>query len=221
MNCFRKSNHLMTSAYRLSRQPGLTTRSFASASPRLHSLGIQPTLASRWNIPNAKPKYIGVGTITAAAVGLGLAGFASRKVYCDGVGPARGTPSAPSSTYGSDPLPPPPSSSLSLYELSFGSVAGVCAGVFIKKGAKMVAFFLGGVFVLLQYFNAIDITKVNWVSASSRFERLFYTPSATPGQESRAPTVGSLWTWGVDFLTADFPPRASFLAGLVLGLRLG
>lgn len=117
-------------------------------------------------------------------------------------------------------------------------MAGVCAGVFIKKGAKMVAFFLGGVFVLLQvraildygrtvfksflqYFNAIDITKVNWSSASNRFERLFYTSSATPGQGSRAPTFGSLWTWAVDFLTADFPPRASFLAGMVLGLRLG
>ena len=35
-------------------------------------------------------------------------------------------------------------------ELTFGSVAGICAGVFIKKGAKAVAFFLGGIFVLLQ-----------------------------------------------------------------------
>jgi FUN14 domain-containing protein 1 len=39
---------------------------------------------------------------------------------------------------------------VNLYELTFGTVTGICAGVFIKKGAKMVAFFLGGVFVLLQ-----------------------------------------------------------------------
>ena len=39
---------------------------------------------------------------------------------------------------------------MNLYELSFGTVAGICAGVFIKKGAKAVAFFVGGVFVLLQ-----------------------------------------------------------------------
>ena len=39
---------------------------------------------------------------------------------------------------------------VNLYQLSFGTVAGVCAGVFIKKGAKAVAFFVGGVFVLLQ-----------------------------------------------------------------------
>jgi FUN14 domain-containing protein 1 len=42
---------------------------------------------------------------------------------------------------------------VSLYELGFGIVAGICAGVFIKKGAKAVAFFLGGVFVLLQVNN--------------------------------------------------------------------
>ena len=47
-------------------------------------------------------------------------------------------------------LPPPPASSLNLYELTFGSVCGICAGVFIKKGAKFVAFILGGTFVLLQ-----------------------------------------------------------------------
>jgi hypothetical protein len=45
---------------------------------------------------------------------------------------------------------PPPASSVSLYELGFGTVAGVCAGVFVKKGAKAVAWFLGGIFVLLQ-----------------------------------------------------------------------
>lgn len=49
-----------------------------------------------------------------------------------------------------DPFPPPPKSSVSLLELSFGTVCGLCAGVFVKKGAKALAFVLGGVFVLLQ-----------------------------------------------------------------------
>jgi hypothetical protein len=49
-----------------------------------------------------------------------------------------------------DPLTPPPSSSVKPYELTFGTVCGICAGVFIKKGAKALAFMLGGVFVLLQ-----------------------------------------------------------------------
>ena len=36
-----------------------------------------------------------------------------------------------------------------------------------------------------------------------------------------APTLYSLWSWFVNFLTADFQPRASFIAGLALGIRIG
>jgi hypothetical protein len=57
---------------------------------------------------------------------------------------------APPPTPNDSNPPPPPASSLDFYELTFGSVCGICAGVFIKKGAKLVAFLLGGTFVLLQ-----------------------------------------------------------------------
>lgn len=43
-----------------------------------------------------------------------------------------------------------PKSIVSAYELSFGAVCGICAGIFIKKGAKAIAFLLGGAFVFLQ-----------------------------------------------------------------------
>ncbi|QRW00401.1 FUN14 domain-containing protein [Ceratobasidium sp. AG-Ba] len=220
MHLFKKSTHVFASACRLSRQSNLPTRSFASAAPRLHSLSIESPLVPRYK-NSTQPRSFGIGGIAAASVGLGLAAFAGRKVYCEGsVSPSRGPAASTNQPrFGSDPLPPPPESSLGLYQLTFGSVAGICAGVFIKKGARAIAFFLGGIFVLLQYFNAIDITKVNWGSASTRFERLFY--SSEPGGKSRAPTIGSLWAWLVDFLTADFPPRATFLAGLILGLRVG
>jgi hypothetical protein len=48
------------------------------------------------------------------------------------------------------PLPPDPQSTVNMYELTFGTVCGVCAGVFVKKGAKTLAFVFGGIFVLLQ-----------------------------------------------------------------------
>ena len=48
------------------------------------------------------------------------------------------------------PLPPDPESTVNMYELTFGTVCGVCAGVFVKKGAKTLAFVFGGIFVLLQ-----------------------------------------------------------------------
>ncbi|CAE6468794.1 unnamed protein product [Rhizoctonia solani] len=162
-----------------------------------------------------------------ASVGLGVAAFAGKKIYCDAVVPPTLRSSSAAAhnpgpgNKGSDPLPPPPKSSVNTYELTFGSVAGVCAGVFIKKGAKALAFFLGGIFVLLQYFNAIDLTKTNWSAASTRFEHLFYSAPSQPDQPRRPATIATLWAWLVDFLTADFPPRASFIAGMILGLRIG
>ncbi|KAI0093597.1 FUN14 family-domain-containing protein [Irpex rosettiformis] len=120
-------------------------------------------------------------------------------------------------------LPPPPESSVNFYELSFGTVAGLCAGVFVKKGAKIVGFFLGGIFVLLQYFAHASFIRVDWTRFSTRFEDLFYTTSTdvkTGETVRKAPSVASLVRWIVDFLTADFQQRASFVAGFALGLRI-
>jgi uncharacterized membrane protein (Fun14 family) len=167
---------------------------------------------------------------------------------------------------------------LSVYELSFGAVCGICAGVFIKKGLKAFAFLLGGVFVLLQvspprgsnldtvrqlrrwcradgaglraslmkpqYMSSKSYISVDWSKLASRYDSAFGTSSAAGGR--KAPTVGGVWSAFVDFLTADFQresaaslgnnpyagltsrqlrltmaERASFLGGLVLGLRLG
>ena len=49
-----------------------------------------------------------------------------------------------------NPISEPSDSTVNVYELSFGTVCGICAGVFVKKGAKALAFVFGGVFVLLQ-----------------------------------------------------------------------
>lgn len=132
------------------------------------------------------------------------------------------TPAAtnvPPGAYDPDTPLPAPKGLANPYELGFGTVCGICAGVFIKKGLKAAAFLLGGVFVLLQYFNSLHWIRVDWNSAEGRFKRAFYTTDEN-GQ-SRPPTVQSFFTWIVNFVMADFQPRASFLAGLVLGLRIG
>ncbi|KAF8921402.1 hypothetical protein CPB85DRAFT_1270675 [Mucidula mucida] len=54
---------------------------------------------------------------------------------------------------------------------------------------------------------------------ASKFERMFYSTDTT-GQK-KTPTVYGLFRWMVNFLTADLQPRASFVAGLMLGLRIG
>jgi FUN14 domain-containing protein 1 len=76
----------------------------------------------------------------------------------------------------------------------------------------------------LQYLGSQSIVRVDWARAAGRFENLFYTARKDPvtGVETRsAPNVLSMWRWIVDFLTADFQQRASFVAGLALGLRVG
>ncbi|KAL5490296.1 hypothetical protein ACEPAI_5129 [Sanghuangporus weigelae] len=166
-----------------------------------------------------------------AGLGLSFAAFQLQKpaALCEGeaattpaTAPPRSNPT-PTPLQPDDTLPPPPHSSVNVYELGFGTVAGICAGVFVKKGAKALAFVCGGVFVLLQYLTSFRILRVNWTHAESRFQNAFYsrTTDATGQEVHRPPTVYSLFRWIVDFLTADFPPRASFIAGLALGLRLG
>lgn len=82
-------------------------------------------------------------------IGLGVAAYtlAPRKVRLD-------------SAYANPPVverktvvvdeEPPVESSVNLTQLTFGTVCGICAGVFVKKGFKALAFLLGGLFVLLQ-----------------------------------------------------------------------
>ena len=52
--------------------------------------------------------------------------------------------------------PPAVESAVDLRSLSFGAVAGISTGLFVKKGLKAAGFLLGGVFVLLQVCNTIE-----------------------------------------------------------------
>ncbi|XP_006458210.1 hypothetical protein AGABI2DRAFT_190568 [Agaricus bisporus var. bisporus H97] len=160
------------------------------------------------------------GATAVAGIGLGASALTQPKILCEApISNQEFTLKGKSGSMDSGDLPPPPQSSLSVYELSFGAVTGICAGVFIKKGAKAVAWFIGGIFVLLQYMSSRSLVKVDWTRMSSSYESLFYTHDAVGN--ARPPSIVSLWRWLVDFLTADFQPRASFIAGFALGLRVG
>lgn len=81
--------------------------------------------------------------------GLALSSLNSKPIHMESV-----DTSAPfSSTTSDSRFPAPadlPKSDLNVYNLGFGTVCGICSGIFIKKGAKFIAFLLGGGFVLLQ-----------------------------------------------------------------------
>lgn len=177
-----------------------------------------------WTVQSRAQAALRGGTGKALGITtLGLAGFsflASKEIHCEpAVPPEHQVHVAPVTPNAGEPLPPPPKSSVNAYELTFGTVCGICAGVFVKKGTKALAFIFGGVFVLLQYFGSLNLVRVDWARMSSRFENLFYTRDATGAK--KAPSVGSLMRWIIDFLTADFQQRASFIAGFALGLRIG
>ncbi|KAH9063390.1 FUN14 family-domain-containing protein [Lactarius vividus] len=158
------------------------------------------------------------GASLAVGTGLGLLSYAYLpRLNCE----SDSGFSQPREGGSSDPvgIPPPPESSVDKYGLTFGTVCGICAGVFVKRGAKLLAFFFGGIFVLLQSLSSASIVKVDWSRAASCFENLIYTTEANGVR--RPPSVYSLWRWLVDFLTTDFQPRASFIAGFALGVRIG
>ncbi|KAJ3551996.1 hypothetical protein NM688_g4391 [Phlebia brevispora] len=155
-----------------------------------------------------------------AGLGLGISlwgGAAGSEIHCDAVSETGAM--VPTTAPSPATLPPPPESSVNLYELTFGTVCGVCAGVFMKKGAKALAFVLGGIFVLLQYLGSLSLVRVDWTRMSGRFENLFYREDVQGIR--RPPSIGSVMRWLIDFLTADFQQRASFVAGFALGLRVG
>lgn len=71
----------------------------------------------------------------------------------------------------------------------------------------------------VKYLGSQSLVKVDWTRIATRFENLFYKTDAAG--RKHPPTIGSLFRWLVDFLTVDFQARASFIAGLALGLRIG
>ncbi|KAN0063312.1 hypothetical protein ACQY0O_004476 [Thecaphora frezii] len=174
--------------------------------------------------PAPAPRYglIAGGSIVAA---VGLSTLASPTVHCDSARPY--AKPQPGMGDGNGPvIQEVPQSSVNIYQLSFGTVCGICAGVFIKKGAKLIAFFLGGIYILLQYLNTQRLVTVNWSAIGNRYDRLVNSAGGgSRGDNSAKGFAGStaqrIWNRGTHFLMADFQPRATFMAGLLLGLRLG
>lgn len=124
----------------LARQPG----SVSKFAPQAHA---GPRAVA---IPRTLPRAGAPGIAAAIALGLGITAFTfSRPAQLDapvagGAKPIVVTPTGVNETGQA------PQSIVSLPQLTFGAVCGICSGVFVKKGFRLVAFALGAVFVLLQ-----------------------------------------------------------------------
>jgi hypothetical protein len=88
---------------------------------------------------------------TLAGAGIGLHAYNLNSTYCDSMRLILLSLSIhidmpPESDSQRAPLPvmaPPPATSLGIYGLTFGSVCGICAGLSIKIGSKLVVSLLG------------------------------------------------------------------------------
>ena len=92
--------------------------------------------------------------------------------------------------------------------IGFGLVTGWVVGLFTKKVASIVGFFLGFLFVLLQILVLNHLIQVNWPQVARAFDHVVH---AARGSQSH-------W-WAM--LLWNFPYAGSFAVGFALGFRKG
>lgn len=122
----------------------------------------------------------------------------------------------------------------------------VCGGSLTQA----LAFTLGGIFVLLQvralvafstgqnwlrtlvtdswargslraqYLSSRSLISINWEALTGSYDRLI-TSRVGPPASKGGNRLGSLWSWFIDFVGANVQSRATFVAGVLLGFRLG
>ncbi|GAA5913457.1 hypothetical protein JCM8208_005185 [Rhodotorula glutinis] len=109
---------------------------------------------------------------------------------------------------------------LNLRDLGFGTISGICVGVFVKKGLRAAAFTLGFVFIGLQYLSSRSFININWNALTSSYEKLVTTRTGPPAAQG-GNRLAQVWYGFIDFVGANVQQRATFVAGIVLGFRLG
>lgn len=146
--------------------------------------------APRLSPPTRTPLW---GSIAAFCTG--FAAWATHtSVHCE-----EPAPSPAPAAENRDPLPdpsqpPPPKSIIDAKQLGFGTVAGICAGVFVKKGLKAIAFALGGVYILLQYLSSQVCVVRQWHMCSLTLMAPTRSGSRSIGAPWRPSTILSS-TW--------------------------
>ncbi|GAA6017335.1 hypothetical protein JCM10207_005598 [Rhodosporidiobolus poonsookiae] len=188
-----------------------TRTSTSSAQSFLHSY----RLAVALSLPTAA---LGLSALDSSRAPLECA--SDRSSYASPPPPALDAAADSTAGGGKQPVPKEAESILNLRDLGFGTVSGICVGVFVKKGLRAAAFLLGGAFIFLQYLSSRQLINVNWSAVSSRYDA-FVSKRAGPPASQGGNRLGRLWGWFVDFVAANVQQRATFVAGVVLGLRLG
>lgn len=71
-----------------------------------------------------------------------------------------------------------------------------------------------------QYFSSRSLININWANVTNSYDS-FITKRAGPPAAQGGNRAAGLVGWFVDFVSADVQSRATFVAGMLLGFRLG
>ncbi|KAI9009735.1 FUN14 family-domain-containing protein [Gaertneriomyces semiglobifer] len=112
---------------------------------------------------------------------------------------------------------------------AFGTGLGFCAGYFSKKIGKVVMFFVGGVFVLMQFFVHQGYVTISWSRIFRGFQETAHKQGlekATGEAASTAAGYGKTVSKNaasrvVGWLTKDVPFTTGFVGGFWVGMRYG
>ncbi|KAI8922588.1 FUN14 family-domain-containing protein [Powellomyces hirtus] len=102
--------------------------------------------------------------------------------------------------------------------MTMGGALGAFTGFFTKKVGKMVAFIIGGGFVLLQFLAHAGFITISWSNVQKSFNRKLNTDAN--GQVPPS-TVVVIFKRLLRWLTADIPFTGGFIAGFWIGFRFG
>ncbi|WP_167764528.1 MULTISPECIES: FUN14 domain-containing protein [Thermus] len=97
-----------------------------------------------------------------------------------------------------------------LGQMTFGGLAGYAVGYALKKVGRLLAIGLGLLFIALQLLAQAGYVQVDWTRIQKDVEPLLQQPG-----------LQGLWERLVQTLTYNLPFGASFVGGLLLGLRAG
>lgn len=97
-----------------------------------------------------------------------------------------------------------------LGQVTFGGLAGYAVGYALKKLGRLLAVVLGLLFVAVQLLAQAGYIQVDWTRIQRDVEPLLQQPG-----------LQSLWERLLTTLTYNLPFGASFVGGLILGLRAG
>ncbi|MDM7324269.1 MAG: FUN14 domain-containing protein [Thermus sp.] len=97
-----------------------------------------------------------------------------------------------------------------LGQVTFGGLAGYAVGYALKKVGRFLAIILGLLFVAVQLLAQAGYIQVDWTRIQRDVEPFLQQPG-----------LQGLWERLLNTLTHNLPFGASFMGGLILGLRAG